>query len=453
MVGYLFNIAYVAIMVAASPWLVYSAMRKGKYREGFAEKLLGQVPRRDSDAPCVWLHAVSVGEVKLLVPLIRELAEQRPDWEFAISTTTRTGHALAKKLFDDRMTFYCPLDFTWAVRSALKRIQPDYLVLAELELWPNLIRLAHRRGAKVAVVNGRMSDKSFPGYRRIRPLIRWLLSHVQLIACQNEQYAQRFRELGARGEAVCVTGSIKFDDTQTDRNNAASLTLRRLAGIEDHDTVLLAGSTHDSEEVAALATYMELRRRHPELRLVLVPRHPERFPEVARMLADSGIPWQRRSHLDNADSRPKQDADHHDTPRVLLVDTVGELSAWWGVTDIAFVGGSLIPHGGQNMIEPAAFSAAMCFGPHTRNFRDVVTNLLSQEAAVVVEDESALTTFVRRCLEDQTYAKELGHRAQAVVEAGQGATSRTVQRLLNKTAPILSDCGHQTDESTRRDAA
>ena len=429
MVGYLFNVAYVVVMLAASPWLIYTAMRKGKYREGFAEKLLGRVPRRDGNQTCVWLHAVSVGEVKLLVPLIQELSTQRPDWQFVISTTTRTGRALATELFPDRTTFYCPLDFTWAIRTAMRRIRPDFLVLAELELWPNLIRMAHRHGAHVAVVNGRMSDNSFPGYRRIRPLIRSLLRHVPLIACQNEQYAERFRMLGARNDSVCVTGSIKFDDTQSDRDNPASQSLRKTAGITDQDIVFLAGSTHAGEEAVAISTFIQLRRRFANLRLVLVPRHPERFPEVERMLDNTGVPWQRRSQLGSALETDDNRLDHA-AARVLLVDTVGELSAWWGVANIAFVGGSLIPHGGQNMIEPAAFGAAICFGPNTRNFRDVVTTLLGQEAAVVVTDEASLTEFVERCLEDPSYAARLGSRAVAVVEAGHGATKRTVARLV-----------------------
>lgn len=432
MVGYLLNIVYLVIMAAASPWLIYSAIRKGKYRQGFGEKFLGQAPQRHGHATCVWLHAVSVGEVKLLVPLVRELRAARPDWECVISTTTRTGHSLAAMQFPNNVSFYCPLDFTWAVKRAMRRVRPDMLILSELELWPNLIRLARRQGAQVAVVNGRMSDKSFPGYRRVRPLIRWLLGHIRLIACQNEQYAARFRELGAASAAVCVTGSIKFDDTQTDRDNAASKTLREVAHIADEDTVFLAGSTHAGEEEAALETYVKLRRQHPQLRLIVVPRHPERFGEVGRLLDASGVNWQRRSQL--KDSAATDGESDKNSPRVLLVDTVGELSSWWGVTDIALAGGSLIPHGGQNMIEPAAFGAAICVGPHTQNFRDVVNTLRAKEAVVVVNDEQELAAFVERCLTEPQYASMLGERAAAVVSAAQGATKRTVTRLLDMEA-------------------
>ncbi|REJ92363.1 MAG: 3-deoxy-D-manno-octulosonic acid transferase [Planctomycetota bacterium] len=430
MIGYLLNCVYLAILALASPGLIYAAIRKGKYREGFAEKLLGRVPRRGGEAKCVWLHAVSVGEVKVLVPLVRELAGRRPDWEVVISTTTRTGRELARQCFPQHTTFYCPMDFTWSVRTALRRVRPDYLVLAELELWPNLIRLAHGRGAKVAVINGRLSDKSFPGYRRIRRLIGWLLRQLHLIACQNETYAARFRELGASDAALCVTGSIKFDGLESDRHNPATLALRRAIGVGPEDVVLVAGSTHASEETAAVEVYRELATEYPQLRLVLVPRHPERFVDVARELDASGLSWQRRSEL-KGDDRGDDSGAKEDKARILLVDSVGELSAVWGLADIAFVGGSLIPHGGQNMIEPAAYGAAVCFGLHTRNFQDVVANLLAQRAAVVVEDRQALAQFVRRGLSEPSFLAEIGARAAAVVAAGPGATKVTVDRLLN----------------------
>ncbi len=450
MVGYLLNVVYLAVVVAASPWLIYSAIRKGKYRQGFGEKMLGRVPCRSGDATCVWLHAVSVGEVKLLRPLVRQLAAERPDWELVISTTTRTGRALAREVFPDHLTFYCPLDFTWAVRGALRRVRPDILVLAELELWPNLIRLARRSGANVAVVNGRMSDNSFPGYRRIRPIIRRLLGHVQLIACQNEQYADRFRQLGADDETVSVTGSIKFDGIESDRENPITRSLVELAEFSPGDVVFTAGSTHVGEEDAALEAYVKLRRRHPELRLVLVPRHPERFSEVARMLRGSGVSWQKRSELQAKDEGHVLHETGGDSPRVLLVDTIGELSAWWGATDIAFVGGSLISHGGQNMIEPAALGAAICFGESTHNFRDVVSSLLRADGAVVVEDATALTKFIAKCLEDRHYAQTLGRRAADVVAAGRGATERTCD-LVMELGEVLAG-SHGSKWSTRRAA-
>jgi 3-deoxy-D-manno-octulosonic-acid transferase len=409
---------YVLLLIASSPWLIYQGLRKGKYREGFAAKFLGRVPERSGNAPCLWLHAVSVGEVNLLAPLLAEIAQRRPDWDCVISTTTMTGYALAKKKYAPRTVFYCPLDFSWAVRAAMRRIRPDALVLAELELWPNLIRAAKSSGARVAIVNGRLSEKSARGYGRLRPLVARLLRQIDVIAAQNEEYAERFRALGAPATTVQVTGSMKFDGAQTDRRNANTQALARLARIENEDVVFLAGSTQEPEEALAVATYRTLAREFPRLRLVLVPRHPERFDAVARMLDESGLPWQRRSQLPS-----------DFFARILLVDAVGELGAWWGAAHLAFVGGSLGKRGGQNMIEPAAYGAAVSFGPNTRNFRDIVAQLLSAEAAVVVSNGDELTAFAHRCLVDRRFADRLGERARALVRNQLGATERTFDAL------------------------
>lgn len=417
----LLNAAYLVLLLAASPWLAWQAIRKGKYREGFAAKFLGRVPVRTGNRPCLWLHAVSVGEVNLLATLVKELARRHPDWECVVSTTTMTGMTLAKKKYPALTVFYCPLDFSWAVERALRRIRPDLLVLAELELWPNFIQAARDRRARVAVINGRLSDRSFRGYRKISSLVRRVLRAVDLIAVQDETYAARFRALGARDDAVVVTGSMKYDGAETDRQNAATIRLRTLAGFQSADFVFLAGSTQEPEESLALNAYRELAPVWPQLRLVLVPRHPDRFETVARLLDESGLRWQRRTALerDGAESRA----------RILLVDVVGELGAWWGTASIAFVGGSMGDRGGQNMIEPAAYGAAVSFGPNTWNFRDIVAAMLDRQAAVVVGSGDELTAFVRRSLEDPAFAAELGRRAKLLVSEQLGATVRTVDRL------------------------
>lgn len=444
MVPYLLNIFYLLLILLALPWLVWQSVRKGKYREGFAAKLLGWVPRRASQKTCLWLHAVSVGEVNLLAPLIREIGRQRPDWECVVSTTTMTGMALARKKYAGLIVFYCPLDFSWAVAAAVRRIRPDLLVLAELELWPNLIRAAKRSGARVAVINGRLSEHSFRGYRRIRPLVGRLIQQIDLVAVQDETYAERFRVLGTRPEAVRVTGSMKYDGAQTDRHNPTTCRLRRLAGFREDDVVLLAGSTQEPEEAIALEVYRRLSRGWPQLRLVIVPRHPHRFEAVARLLDASGIRWQRRTRLEEnkgtgtvgGEQRLGRSGDAGVSPcpapcsaRVLLIDVVGELRAWWGTARIAFVGGSLGNRGGQNMIEPAGYGAAVCFGPNTRNFRDIVAAMLAHDAAVVVADGDELTAFVRRCLEDPDYAAALGRRARGLVLSQLGASRRTFDLL------------------------
>lgn len=297
LISWLLNVVYLAALAVCAPLIAWQSLRTGKYRTGFREKFLGLVPQRESDGPCIWIHAVSVGEVNLMAALLRELRAAHADWEFVVSTTSRAGYELACRKYDGLPVFYCPLDFSWSVRTAMRRIQPSLLLLAELELWPNLIAAAKEHGARVAVVNGRLSDRSFPRYRRIRALVGRVLQRIDLIAAQNDETATRFRLLGAPTERVQMTGSLKYDGAETDRNNPRTTALRGLAGFTADDIVFLAGSTQEPEEQIAVDIYRRLAAHCPRLRLVLVPRHPERFEAVASLLAASNLPWQRRSQL------------------------------------------------------------------------------------------------------------------------------------------------------------
>ncbi|HEY1064738.1 MAG TPA: glycosyltransferase N-terminal domain-containing protein, partial [Pirellulales bacterium] len=301
---------------------------------------------------------------------------------------------------------------------------PDLLLLAELEVWPNLIEAAHQAGAKVAVFNGRLSEKSFRGWRRLLSAGRAIFSQLDFVAAQNEEYAQRFRALGVSAEAIVTPGNVKFDGCPSDRRAPAVERLRTMAAIQADDFVFIAGSTQAPEEEHALDVFERLSVDRPRMRLVIVPRHPERFDEVARMLEARRVVFERRSRLDQPSPNP--------TARVLLVDTVGELSAWWGLADAAFVGGSFGRRGGQNMLEPAGYGAAVCFGPNTWNFRVVVEQLLAREAAVVVASPTELEAFVARVHDEPYSAAQLGRRAAALVREGQGAAKRTVDALCER---------------------
>jgi 3-deoxy-D-manno-octulosonic-acid transferase len=426
--AYLLNVIYALLLLIASPWFAFQAIFRGKYREGFAAKFWGDVPERKTNGPCIWFHAVSVGEVNLLTVLLKEAAQRQPDVQCVISTTTMTGFSLARQKYPRHIVFYCPLDFSWAVRRAMRRIRPSLLVLAELELWPNLVRAAREYGARIAIINGRLSERSFRGYRRLGKLLRPVLDKVDLVAAQNDEYAERFRFLGVSESRVRVTGSLKFDGATADRSNLLTQRLKKLAGFSDNDVVFLAGSTQAPEEQLALDAFQSMAAKHPRLRLVIVPRHPHRFDEVAGLLERSGVAWKRRSALRDPRAEPGANG------RILLVDTIGELGGWWGTATIGFVGGSLFSsRGGQNMIEPAAYGVALSFGPNTQNFRDVVEMLLGAQAAVRVHDGDDLTAFVSRCLADVNYATSLGKHAATVVQQQQGATRRTwelLERLL-----------------------
>ncbi len=440
-----FNLGYLLALIALGPLLLYRSFALKKYREGWRTKLLGHVPgfpdRSDETAETkrVWLHAVSVGEVNLLRPLMRQIEEKHPGWQCVISTTSSTGLAVARKLYAERHTvFYAPLDFSWAVRNAISRLKPDMLILAEQETWPNLIMYCKTSGIRIALINGRISDGSYARYRIIRSFWRLVMRQLDLVCVQGETYAEWFRNLGVKPDAVHVTGSLKFDNAQTDRNNPATQTLRQLADIAPGETVFLAGSTQDPEEELAVNTWLALRNSHPKLRLILVPRHPERFDAVTQMLnrrvGESPACWIRRSELRPNPAMPPDIPVEHQQRTVtackpILVDTVGELGAWWGMADIAFVGGSMGTRGGQNMLEPAAYGAAVSFGPKTKNFRDIVSLILADQAAIVVRDGDDLTSFVKRCLDEPEFAESLGQRARQLVRLHLGATDETLSLL------------------------
>lgn len=418
------NLLYAGLLLVASPLLIYRAVAMGKYRGGWAAKLLGRTGFPPKRGPRVWLHAVSVGEVNLLVGLVPKLEAAHPGLRLVVSTTTVTGYLLARQRFGAERVFYAPLDFSWAVRCALNEVDPDLLILAELELWPNWIKAAHRRHVPIVVINGRLSQQSAAGYRRLGRLMRPTFRRVTAVLCQNETDAKRFRDLGVAHDAVHVTGSLKFDNAPQDRHAPGVKRCRQLAGLRSDHHVWIAGSTQPDDQRHVLEVYQRLRLQFPKLRLILVPRHAEKFAAAADQIAADGLGCRRRS--EHADEVPAADLR---SDEVYLVDAIGELRDWYGTADIAFVGGSFGHRGGQNMLEPAGYGAAVCFGPNTSNFRDIADQLLSAEAAVRVRHASDLEAFVARCLSDTAYRGELGQAARRVVTSHRGANGRTVAAI------------------------
>jgi 3-deoxy-D-manno-octulosonic-acid transferase len=427
----LLNALYLAVALVALPWVVWRKLSGGRPVAAPWRRFTGSVdvPRPEPGVARIWLHGVSVGEVQLLATLADELDRQAAaaglSLECLISSSTTTGLEVAARRFGPARAFPCPLDFSWAVGRVLDRIRPAAIVLGELELWPNLLAAASRQGIPVIVANARLSERSLRGYSKIRPLVRRMLGQVAVVSSRSPEDAARFESLGAR--AVRVTGSLKFDGVRGDRAAPEVRQLAELAGFTASDVVFLAGSTQAPEEQLAAEAFLALRETHPALRLVLVPRHVERAGEVAAALDALGVHWQARSRLAAAGPDP--------AARVLLVDTTGELGWWWGTAAIAFVGGSLDGgRGGQNMLEPAAYGAAVAFGPFTRNFQAEVARLLAAEAAEVVADGPALTAFVGRCLAEPAWAAALGGRAAALVAAHRGGTAATARLVLEQLA-------------------
>lgn len=441
-IGWLLNAAYAVLLAVLTPWLLYRRLVLGKDREGFREKCLGDLRPSHPSRPVLWLHAVSVGEVLQLKGLVSQLAARWPGVELVVTTTTQTGHAVALAQLPDCSIRYFPMDWTWAVDRALAQLQPAGLILVELELWPNLLLAARRRGVPVAIVNGRLSERSARGYRWVRTLLGWVWPAFGRIAVQNEEYARRFLGLGATSDQVVVAGNLKCDRVQVDRGQPLVAELRATFELPAAAPVLIAGSTQAPEEAIAISAWRAARRQFPDLRLILVPRHQERFEEVARLVNESGARLIRRSKrkleqllrdqlpIPTALDQPAVAPDPDTTePPIGLLDTLGELSACWGLATIAFVGGSLTRRGGQNMMEPAAYGAAVLFGPNTQNFRDVTALLLEGRAAIVVQNAAELTATVLKLLGDPVERTRLGETARDLVLAQRGATDRTVALL------------------------
>lgn len=435
----LFNILYLIVVIAALPWVLWRRLSGGRPVAAPWQRFMGRVAVTAAapGAHRIWMHGVSVGEVQLLASLAAELQRQANgsghSVDLVVSSSTTTGLEVAAKRFGTDRIFPCPLDFSWAVNRAFNQVRPSLLVLGELELWPHLLAAADRRGIPVLIANARMSERSFRGYARIGPLVRRMLRRVTTVSARATEDAERFTALGARD--VRVTGSMKFDGVRGDRDAPEVQQLRSLAGIGSSDVIFLAGSTQAPEEQLAGEAFLALRGAHPSLRLVIVPRHVERTADVAATLDRLGLRWQARSRLDTDGPDP--------TARVLLVDTTGELAWWWGTATVAFVGGSLDgSRGGQNMIEPAAYGAAVSFGPHTRNFRNEVARILQADAAVVVENGPGLTAFLGRCLGDRAWAAALGARATALVAGERGSTAATARLILGQLPGAVADLPH-----------
>lgn len=421
------DLVYLAALLLLSPWLLFRAWRTGRYRQGLRDKLCGVTGDVPPDG--VWFHGVSVGEIHVLRQLVPAFRQAHPHRPVVVSATTDTGLAEARRLFPDLTVIPFPFDFSRAVERTMRTVRPALIVLGESELWPNFLLTARRLKIPVAVVNGRMSPRSLGRYRLIGGLVRRLFAGLDLIAVQEDEYAAAMLALGGVPGRVVVTGNIKYDGAATDRDNPRTRTMRDRFAIDAKRLVWVVGSTQPPEEEVALAIYRKAREKHPGLRLFLVPRQPDRFDEVAGLIEREKVPFVRRSRLGD---------DPSDAP-VVLVDTIGELGALWGLADVAFVGGSLDgKRGGQNMIEPAAYGAAVTFGPHVWNFRQTARRLVEVGGAYQVANAAELEQVTLRLLADAEERRAAGRQARAFVLRQQGATRRTVE-LLGRLLPAATE--------------
>lgn len=407
-------------LLISLPYWMFGKRRQGKYREGLSERLGGVPPRlQGQTTPAIWIHAVSVGEVLAVSKLVEELRRRFPQYRVLLSTTTATGQKLAKKRFGEESVFYFPLDFGFAIHPYLTTLKPRLIVIAETEFWPNFLRLARKSGARVAVVNSRISDRSWPGYRRAQRIgiLGAVLRNVDLFLAQTEEDARRLRDIGAPAERIQVSGNLKYD-VEAPAPPAIVASLRAAFQQAAAGPIVVCGSTVGEEEGLLLLAFQNVLASHPRAVMILAPRHPERFAEVARLLEQMGIRFWRRS-LWGGDSV---------AGGVFLVDTIGELASLYALADVAFVGGSLVPRGGHNIIEPAQHGVPIIVGNHTENFRDIV-GLFQSKDAVRVVGPAEFPLVLMELLSNDAERIALGRRAAETLRSQMGATERTVKAL------------------------
>jgi 3-deoxy-D-manno-octulosonic-acid transferase len=404
-----------------SPLLLLKLRRHPNLGRLLRQRVLGRLPDGIPAGRPVWIHAVSVGEVKAAARLVEEIEREVPGVEVVITVTTDTGYRVARKRYPGRRVEFYPPDFSWIVNNALDALRPDLMILVESEFWPNFMLAAEERGLPVVLVNGKMSPRSASRFAALHLVSKPLLQSIDLLCAQIPAYADRFLSLGVEADRIRVTGNMKFDNIPIKQEHARQNYFGRLLGEEDGSPIVVAGSTHPGEERALAAMHRRFRESGVPCRLVVVPRHPARADTVEADIRREGGAVVRRSRM-GEDSRPGPN-------EIVLLDTVGELEMVYARADVVFVGGTLVPHGGQNMMEPASLGRAVVVGPHVGNFRGEVAMLLEADGIVLARDAQGVEGVIRRWLQDPQDASAYGRRARQVIQDSKGATARTLDML------------------------
>ena len=404
-------------LALSAPLWIWERVRHGKH-QGLRQRL-GAVPERlqSGAEKVIWVHAVSVGEVLAIAALVEEMKKRYAGYRIVVSTVTDTGQQLARQRFGAENVFYFPADFAFAVRKCVQTLRPAAVVVAETEFWPNFLRVAKESGARIAVVNARISDRSFPGYRRVRALLKHVLENVDVILAQSEADRERLVAIGARAERVHVSGNLKFD-LAPQATPALLGRVRKALDAGDAGPLLVCGSTMEGEESPLVEAFRQVLAKYSDAVMVLAPRHPERFSQIAKLLENSGVKFWARSRW----------KDEPLAGGIFLLDSIGELAAMYQLADIAFVGGSLVPRGGHNILEPARAGVATLVGPYTENFRDIVNLFVRGNAVRVITKENVAGAFLE-LLHDEKERRELGRRAAEVFASNSGARQRTMAAL------------------------
>ena len=427
-----YTILFTLGLIVIAPFYVWRYRGTSQLRASLWERLGRIAPEFNQGEPgCIWIHAVSVGETLAVSGLVRKLQVRFPARKIFMSHVTPTGRAAGEThLSNIAGRFYAPLDWGFAVRRVLNMLKPSLLVIVETELWPNLVRAAHERGATVVLVNARLSDRSLRGYRLVRPFMREVLESVDVICAQTVEDASRFRSLSARPERVSAPGNLKFD-FQAPAPSEFAICLEAALKQAARGPILIAASTMPGEEPLVINAWQKVRAAHPQALLILAPRHPARFDAVAGLLQAQGHTPVRRTSLEPNEEKIKAALA---SAGILLLDTIGELAGMFRLADIVFMGGTLVATGGHNILEPAYWGKPVLFGPHMENFREISRLFLGQDAALQVGDESDLANHILQLLGDEPRRKMLGESARRVLEEKTGATERIIAILSDMIA-------------------
>lgn len=420
---YFYDLIFLLFSIIYLPYLLVKSKAHKDFIQRFGilpEHLKGD--RKDA----VWVHAVSVGEVKATESFIRYLKESLPGQRVILSTTTKTGFEAAKKIFGDSVPrFYFPLDFHFIVEKTINFINPLLFILFETEIWPNLIISLSNRGVPVLLVNGRVSDKSFRRYMLIKPLFAAILKKIDRFLMQTKEDARRIKEIGAPAERVKVYGNVKYDAVEGLRIEDKGLKFNRESlGIRKNEDLIICGSTHKGEEEILLGVYKELLQDFNNLRLLIAPRHIDRSDDIEKLCNKFSFTCVRLSKLKTYNLKLITNQ-----KPILILDTIGQLSEFYSIADIVFMGGSLIKRGGHNIIEPARFGKAVLFGPYMNNFRDMANRFLSKGASVMVKDRHRLKEAIRSLLKDKTRIADMGEKAAFLIEQNKGAVSGIIGEI------------------------
>ena len=427
----LYSVATLIALLALSPYFVYQALRHKKYVGSLGQRL-GILPvalNLDSE-PSIWIHAVSVGEVLSTRPVLEELRKRYPSLRLFLSTTTRSGQQLARRSVTDvDGIFYFPFDWPFTVRRTLAIIQPKLFVMVENEIWPTMLRECRRRGIKTIVINGRISARSFPRYRIVRPFFKRVLADIDRFCVQGEETAGRLVALGADRSRMTLTGSLKFDALdEAPLPGRGPTRVLRFFRMSPNRPVLIAGSTMRGEDEAVIRAFNRVRTTPAGANalLIIAARHPERFDDVERLCKSEGLATIRRSELP-IDAEPRCDA--------VILDTIGELAHLYQIATAVFVGGSLIPAGGHNILEPALYGKSIVFGPHMENFKEITETFLTNRAAIQVHNARELDTTIVALMGDPVRRARLGAAARALIDANRGAKDRTLAVIAELLPP------------------